>query len=119
MIRLEAIVIAVLGAVLGVGMGLVFGLALMALLARRGPRGDHGAGPPAGRLRPGRGIRAGCWPRCSRRGARRGSTCSRRSPRSDWGASGRPHPLSRDRLGALRLWWLRREMAREVRWATW
>ena len=36
MIRLEAIVIAVLGAVLGVGMGLVFGLALMTSLADDG-----------------------------------------------------------------------------------
>ena len=36
MIRLEAIAIAVLGAVLGVGMGLVFGLALMASLADEG-----------------------------------------------------------------------------------
>lgn len=36
MVRLEAIVIAVLGAVLGVGMGLVFGLALMASLADDG-----------------------------------------------------------------------------------
>jgi putative ABC transport system permease protein len=36
MIRLEAIVIAVLGAVLGVGMGLVFGLALMTSLADEG-----------------------------------------------------------------------------------
>ena len=36
MIRLEAIVIAVLGAVLGVGMGIVFGLALMASLADDG-----------------------------------------------------------------------------------
>ncbi|MGA9748041.1 MAG: FtsX-like permease family protein, partial [Nocardioides sp.] len=36
MIRLEAIVIAVLGAVLGVGMGLVFGLALMSSLADEG-----------------------------------------------------------------------------------
>jgi putative ABC transport system permease protein len=36
MIRLEAIVIAVLGAVLGVGMGIVFGLALMTSLADEG-----------------------------------------------------------------------------------
>jgi putative ABC transport system permease protein len=36
MVRLEAIVIAVLGAVLGVGMGLVFGLALMTSLADDG-----------------------------------------------------------------------------------
>ncbi len=36
MVRLEAIVIAVLGAVLGVGMGLLFGLALMASLADDG-----------------------------------------------------------------------------------
>ncbi|HET6651934.1 MAG TPA: FtsX-like permease family protein, partial [Nocardioides sp.] len=36
MIRLEAIVIAVLGAVLGVGMGIVFGLALMTSLADDG-----------------------------------------------------------------------------------
>ena len=36
MIRLEAIAIAVLGAVLGVGMGLVFGLALMSSLADEG-----------------------------------------------------------------------------------
>jgi putative ABC transport system permease protein len=36
MIRLEAIVIAVLGAVLGVGMGVVFGLALMSSLADEG-----------------------------------------------------------------------------------
>ena len=36
MVRLEAIVIAVLGAVLGVGMGLVFGLALMNSLADEG-----------------------------------------------------------------------------------
>jgi putative ABC transport system permease protein len=36
MIRLEAIVIAVLGAVLGVGMGIAFGLALMTSLADDG-----------------------------------------------------------------------------------
>jgi putative ABC transport system permease protein len=36
MIRLEAIVIAVLGAVLGVGMGIVFGIALMTSLADEG-----------------------------------------------------------------------------------
>ena len=36
MIRLEAIAIAVLGAVLGVGMGIVFGLALMSTLADEG-----------------------------------------------------------------------------------
>ncbi len=59
MIRLEAIVIAVLGAVLGVGMGLVFGLALMSSLADEGLEVITVPTLAADRLRPGRRIRRG------------------------------------------------------------
>ena len=71
MIRLESVVISLLGAALGVVLGIVFGVALMYAAARRGARGDQHAGRAAGglpRRRGGLGVLAAVLP--ARRAAR-------------------------------------------------
>ncbi len=119
MIRLEAIVIAVLGAVLGVGMGAGVRPRAADLARRRRPRR---AGPCPGGSWPatcsGPGS-SGCWPRSSRRDGPPGSTCWRRSRPSSTGTSG-TSPSADPRPRRARSWlrWSHRGRA-EVRWPTW
>ena len=83
MIRLESVVVAVLGGVLGTVLGVVFG-ATHGLRAGGG-RPDRAGHPVAAARRipaPGRRSRA-CSPRSSRPAARPGSTCSKPSAPSD------------------------------------
>ena len=95
MIRLESVVIAVLGAVLGVVLGIVFGVTLMYALR---DEGLEVISIPVGQLRGLPGALAGhrrARGRASRRAGRRGSTCCRPSRPSERSSGRQCRPARR------------------------